>query len=155
MYTLVVFFEFLTHWYCRHTNFHKRTTSTLTWYAQWKRSLRGLSEWGWCNCKPWLVSASLAAYGPLLCFIFFITGDIWSANLLLLCSGVLWGFVVAFMLFNVDGNFNPFSFYWDILASSLSRIIYGDFILGSNLYFWIAILPVTVSCSLLLEHPTT
>ncbi|RLM64821.1 hypothetical protein C2845_PM16G24270 [Panicum miliaceum] len=32
-------------------------------------------------------------------------------------SGVLWGFVVAFMLFNVD---------------------------GSNLYFWIAILPVTL-----------
>ncbi|GJN01298.1 hypothetical protein PR202_ga18554 [Eleusine coracana subsp. coracana] len=32
-------------------------------------------------------------------------------------SGVLWGFVVAFMLFNID---------------------------GSNLYFWIAILPVTL-----------
>lgn len=34
------------------------------------------------------------------------------------CSGRLWGFVVAFMLFNVK---------------------------GSNLYFWIAIIPITVS----------
>jgi hypothetical protein len=36
--------------------------------------------------------------------LFFLTGEILSANLLLLCSGVLWGFVVAFMLFNVDGK---------------------------------------------------
>jgi mlo protein len=38
-------------------------------------------------------------------------------HLILLCSGLLWGFVVAFMLFNIN---------------------------GSNLYFWIAILPVTL-----------
>ncbi|KAI8552614.1 hypothetical protein RHMOL_Rhmol06G0280500 [Rhododendron molle] len=37
-------------------------------------------------------------------------------------SGPLWGFVVAFMLFNVKGS---------VLA-------------GSNLYFWIAIIPVTL-----------
>jgi hypothetical protein len=47
---------------------------------------------------------------PKLCLSSFVRNgyDVeWSAAInifLFFCSGVLWGFVVAFMLFNVDGN---------------------------------------------------
>jgi hypothetical protein len=44
--TLVVCLDFWLADDCRPTIFRQPMTSTITWYAQWKRSLRRLLEWG-------------------------------------------------------------------------------------------------------------
>lgn len=70
--------------------------------------------------------------------------NIWLNNFLfasmIFCSGPLWGFVVAFMLFNIKGMMSKPK---DMTRFSFLKSLPLD-TAGSNLYFWIAIIPVTV-----------
>lgn len=66
-------------------------------------------------------------------------------------SAPLWGFVVAFMLFNVKGmtflNCSTWliKFYWISASDILKTCSANGQRAGSNLYFWIALIPITVS----------
>lgn len=159
----------LLHWYCYCTSWTPLwsvwifdslmiadpPSSANLWLPQLHDTLNGRGVWEdcWSEVSEWQTLFSvvcLTVYGSLLYFFAlekydkltysFYAVECYGASLLLLCYSIL-------MV-----NFKPLSFHWNILASWVSNIVNGDFILGSNLYFWIAILPVAVSCSLLLEH---